>query len=191
MQNPSKNPTSPEKERTPPSSPPQPTTTFPADTVQANPSRNASPAASGAASGGGGGFIGESIRIPWQMMELTSGGGSAGEGGSSAVTVAAAVPVMGNLVEKAMEKPGLGVEGGSSGNKGKQKRKMSELKDPPSGNPICPECGRQFASWKSVFGHLRIHSGRSYTGLFPPPVSPPRQPPQGERETHVCVRERS
>ncbi|WCJ32802.1 C2H2-like zinc finger protein [Euphorbia peplus] len=72
--------------------------------------------------------------------------------------------------------------GGSSGgdssvkNKGKKKddqqvvkkRKVAQM-DAPKSEPICSLCGKKFATWKGVFGHLRAHPERPWRGAFPPP----------------------
>lgn len=51
-----------------------------------------------------------------------------------------------------------------------KKRKGNQLKDPPSGSPTCPECKREFATWKAAFGHMRKHPERAHRGFFPPPT---------------------
>ncbi|XP_050229384.1 uncharacterized protein LOC126678533 [Mercurialis annua] len=48
------------------------------------------------------------------------------------------------------------------------KRKKREM-DAPKSEPICSLCGKRFASWKGVFGHLRAHPERDWRGAFPPP----------------------
>lgn len=89
--------------------------------------------------------------------------GGAQDGGATrpmviAVTVDGGnVPVMGS-----------GAVGGSG--KGSKKRKSNQVKDPPQGIPTCPECKRQFATWKAAFGHTRKHPKRPHRGFFPPPT---------------------
>ena len=78
---------------------------------------------------------------------------------------------------------------GDSSSPALKKRKNTQVKDPPSGTPTCPECGRKFSTWKAAFGHMRKHPERPHRGFFPPPtfstnnVVPRPQPqpqPQGE-----------
>ncbi|CAF2146798.1 unnamed protein product [Brassica rapa] len=53
----------------------------------------------------------------------------------------------------------------------KPKKKGSpKLINPPEGPPKCNVCGRSFLSWKAVFGHLRSHRDRGYSGFLPPPT---------------------
>ncbi|CAH2076608.1 unnamed protein product [Thlaspi arvense] len=51
-----------------------------------------------------------------------------------------------------------------------KKKCSSKLHYPPPGPPRCNICGRNFVSWKVVFGHLRAHKDRGYHGFLPPPV---------------------
>ncbi|CAL1407641.1 unnamed protein product [Linum trigynum] len=61
----------------------------------------------------------------------------------------------------------------------REKRKSSsrEITNVPSRDPTCYECGKRFATWKAVFGHLRIHTDRPFRGAFPPPVGADWTPP--------------
>lgn len=56
---------------------------------------------------------------------------------------------------------------GASGS-GAPKRAKGEL-DAPKTDPACSICGKKFASWKAVFGHMRAHREREWRGAFPPP----------------------
>ncbi|XP_006412072.2 uncharacterized protein LOC18028260 [Eutrema salsugineum] len=51
-----------------------------------------------------------------------------------------------------------------------KKKGSSQLHAPPQGPPQCNICGRNFTSWKAVFGHLRAHKDRGYQGFLPPPT---------------------
>lgn len=51
-----------------------------------------------------------------------------------------------------------------------KKRKNTQVKNPPSGKPICPECKKEFSTWKAAFGHMRKHPERTHRGFFPPPT---------------------
>ncbi len=60
---------------------------------------------------------------------------------------------------------------GASSNTGIQRpKRKAELLDPPSCDPNCVVCGKQFGSWKAVFGHMRSHPERQWRGVFPPPA---------------------
>ncbi|XP_028776683.1 uncharacterized protein LOC114733390 [Neltuma alba] len=136
------------------------------------------------ATGGGGssvgGIAGSDARIVQVVDPTPVGDGSSvagaagGEGGSSA----AVVSVEGGVMV---------VEGGSSvaskpGEKpGKQKRKSSQLSDPPPWPPKCNECGKEFPSWKAAFGHMRAHPERDYRGFFRPPTSSSSSSPTRQR----------
>ncbi|KAH0900722.1 LOW QUALITY PROTEIN: hypothetical protein HID58_040225 [Brassica napus] len=51
-----------------------------------------------------------------------------------------------------------------------RKKGSPKLINPPEGPPKCNVCGRSFLSWKAVFGHLRAHRDRGYSGFLPPPT---------------------
>ncbi|MED6133787.1 hypothetical protein PIB30_031448 [Stylosanthes scabra] len=51
----------------------------------------------------------------------------------------------------------------------KRRRKAPQIKDPPTGAPICPVCNKTFHCWKAAFGHMRTHPDREYRGFFRPP----------------------
>ncbi|KAI5387985.1 hypothetical protein KIW84_073901 [Lathyrus oleraceus] len=71
--------------------------------------------------------------------------------------------------------------GGAGGSgKGSKKRKSNQVRNPPQGTPTCPECRRQFATWKAAFGHMRKHPERLHRGFFPPPTFEPPQLPAVE-----------
>jgi hypothetical protein len=57
-----------------------------------------------------------------------------------------------------------------------KKRKGISLRDPPPGKPKCPECHKEFASWRAAFGHMRTHPERPHRGFFPPPTFTPTAP---------------
>ena len=78
------------------------------------------------------------------------------EGGSMAIAVAGGGVVIGDM--------GPAAAVGDTG--AVKKRKASDLKDPPMGEPTCPECNKTFSSWKAVFGHMKMHPQRDYRGVF-------------------------
>ncbi|KAJ4714068.1 zinc finger (C2H2 type) family protein [Melia azedarach] len=75
--------------------------------------------------------------------------------------------------------------GASASGERKQKKK-GELVEIPSKSPSCYVCGREFQSWKAVFGHMRAHKvgeERAASGAFPPPVfTPPGRSPEREQK---------
>ncbi|GAU29822.1 hypothetical protein TSUD_223680 [Trifolium subterraneum] len=60
-----------------------------------------------------------------------------------------------------------------------KKRKYNPVRDPPAGKPTCPECKKEFASWRAAFGHMRKHPERAHRGFFPPPTFTPTAPVAG------------
>ncbi|KAI3834538.1 hypothetical protein MKW92_015114 [Papaver armeniacum] len=66
--------------------------------------------------------------------------------------------------------------------------KKQDANAPPNNNiRPCSECGRQFWSWKALFGHMRCHPERQWRGINPPPnyrksVPLPLPPPSTEQQ---------
>ncbi|XP_061971450.1 uncharacterized protein LOC133694050 [Populus nigra] len=56
------------------------------------------------------------------------------------------------------------------------KKAKGEMDINPDAEPTCSTCGRTFASWKAVFGHMRAHPDRGWRGAFPPPEWSPEKP---------------
>ncbi|KAJ7944065.1 Zinc finger protein [Quillaja saponaria] len=70
------------------------------------------------------------------------------------------------------------VREGGGGNRPPKRR--AELINPPLGPPRCRVCSKEFSTWKAVFGHMRLHSDRTWRGSFPPPCSSPPNSPRRE-----------
>ncbi|KAL5099656.1 hypothetical protein RYX36_003983 [Vicia faba] len=121
--------------------------------------------------------------------ELTAGddeiyGNDGGDGGNEdggAQDGGASRPVAIAVTADGANVPVIG-SGGAVGDsaKGSKKRKSNQVKNPPPGTPTCPECKRQFATWKAAFGHMRKHPERQHRGFFPPPTFEPPQVPAPE-----------
>ncbi|KAK1430894.1 hypothetical protein QVD17_13997 [Tagetes erecta] len=61
----------------------------------------------------------------------------------------------------------------------KTNKKKNELIKPcymksvnDEGKPTCSQCGKNFPSMKSLFGHMRCHPERVWRGIIPPPTTP-------------------
>ena len=92
--------------------------------------------------------------------EGQSGGSLGMMGGSMAIAVGGGGVIMGDI----------GPAGAVGDIGAVKKRKVSDVKDPPTGTPTCPVCKKTFSSWKGAFGHMRKHPERHYRGFFQPPT---------------------
>jgi hypothetical protein len=107
--------------------------------------------------------------------------GWSGAGVDSSVAAAAA----GASGEANRKRSGKAAEEGSSPVPRRGKREMDIN---PDTEPTCSECGRTFASWKAVFGHMRAHPDRGWRGAIPPPEWSPENPDdqQGDRSERIA-----
>lgn len=67
----------------------------------------------------------------------------------------------------------------------KMNKRRETVFDAPEVPRPCAVCGKQFFSYKALFGHMRSHPGREWRGAFPPPVS---SPPREERLVETLLR---
>ncbi|XP_054808766.1 uncharacterized protein LOC129310892 [Prosopis cineraria] len=160
MQKPSKDSTS----KSPSSHPDQPP-----PPVTADPIRTVAGDFTGTEEGGSrmGGDASSDARIAQQVVDPTLGGDGS-PAGAAAGSSEALVSVEGGVAAAAEKQ-------------GKQKRKASQLSDPPPWPPKCNECGKEFPSWKAAFGHMRAHPDRDYRGFFKPPTSSSSSSPTRQR----------
>lgn len=100
------------------------------------------------------------------LAELSAGDDEIGSGEGSGAVGATAMTADGSGVVVGVGGRGRVREGGQP----LKKRKSNDVKDPPPGKPTCPECKREFFTWKAAFGHMRKHPNRAHRGFFPPPV---------------------
>ncbi|KAJ7953217.1 Zinc finger protein [Quillaja saponaria] len=127
--------------------------------------------------GGGEGCFTGNVTLPTPVLVTVGGGDGEGSGGSSAVGG-------GLTVKKGGDDRAL-LASSSGGSKPLKRR--AEILDPPQGPPSCRVCGKEFTTWKAVFGHMRLHPERTWRGSFPPPF--PSPPPSPIREQVVNQQE--
>ncbi|OIV94885.1 hypothetical protein TanjilG_22083 [Lupinus angustifolius] len=110
------------------------------------------------------------------------GGGDGGMGQSGGIGASMAVAVGGAGGSMVVVQGSVGA-GRDQGRASGKRRKVSDVKDPPSGKPTCPLCHKEFQSWKGAFGHMRKHPERQYRGFHKPPsFSTPLSLPAGAGE---------
>ncbi|XP_030464062.1 uncharacterized protein LOC115683646 [Syzygium oleosum] len=112
----------------------------------------------------GGGEGGES------MEPLSAQGKQPALTGGSSTTAAGSPPPPSESLE------GVQAEGEGL----KKKRKKVAFEGPELPKP-CSICSRPFSSWKALFGHMRSHKDRQWRGVFPPPISPPKEQEHDEQ----------
>ncbi|KAL9340724.1 hypothetical protein Peur_066943 [Populus x canadensis] len=105
-----------------------------------------------------------------------------GSGAGVDSSVAAAAGASGEANRKRSRKA---AEEGSSPVPRRGKREMDIN---PDTEPTCSKCGRTFASWKAVFGHMRAHPDSGWRGAIPPPEWSPENPDdqQGDRSERIA-----
>ncbi|KAL3720634.1 hypothetical protein ACJRO7_005453 [Eucalyptus globulus] len=77
--------------------------------------------------------------------------------------------------------PGESLEGGKAEGEDLQKKRKKPAVDAPELPKLCSICSKAFNNWKGLFGHMRSHKDRPWRGVFPPPISPPKEQGHGEQ----------
>ncbi|KAB5556692.1 hypothetical protein DKX38_007601 [Salix brachista] len=133
--------------------------------------------------GGSGTAVADSIVAPVRI-----GGSVTAVGTAVADSIVAPVRIGGSgtaVADSIVAATGVTGEGSSSrkrSGKGEEvsplvpKKAKGEMDINPVAEPTCSTCGRTFASWKAVFGHMRAHPDRGWRGAFPPPEWSPEKP---------------
>ncbi|KAF9682096.1 hypothetical protein SADUNF_Sadunf05G0072800 [Salix dunnii] len=120
---------------------------------------------------------GNEVGAPPTAVTLTGGASP-----STPVTIGGSGTAVADSIVAATGVAGEGSSSRKRSGKGEEvsppvpKKAKGEMDINPVAEPTCSTCGRTFASWKAVFGHMRAHPDRGWRGAFPPPEWSPEKP---------------